>query len=406
MRARLPSNLRTADPQEVTFVELFFDLVFVFAITQLTALTAHDLTPDGVLRSILLGWLIWWAWTQFTWTLNPADTTHPGVRVITLVATGVALVMAASVTRAFAEDALWFAVPYVLVRALGLGLQVGVDRERADANHTVVMAWTVLSMVGLALVLIGAVVDPSLRPWFWLLAIVADVVAAAWAGRGASWDLNPSHLAERHALFVIIAIGESLIVAGTAVATDERTLALASAAAVSIAVASLLWWTYFGWLKEALEHRYAAAPAARLGPLARDAFSLAHFPLIGGIVGFAVAIEEIAAHPDEPAPAVVLASLGIGVTLFVAFSALSYRLLGGRILLSRLLILPVMLGLLVLVGPMEPCWPLAVVAAALLAVVLIEGAGPTEERAGSHRKVSPGPSPAAQTPGTATSRTS
>ena len=165
------------------------------------------------------------------------------------------------------------------------------DRERVDASHTVVIVWTALSTIGLALVLAGAVVDPSLRPWFWLLAIVADVVAAAWAGRGASWDLNPSHLAERHALFVIIAIGESLIVAGTAVANDERTLALASAAVVTIVVASLLWWTYFGWLKEALEHRFAAAPPERLGPLARDAFSLAHFPLIGGIVGFAVAIE-------------------------------------------------------------------------------------------------------------------
>ena len=135
---------------------------------------------------------------------------------------------------------------------------------------------------------------------------------------------------------MIIAIGESLIVAGTAVANDERSLALASAAVVAIVVASLLWWTYFGWLKEALEHRYAAAPPERLGPLARDAFSLAHFPLIAGIVGFAVAIEEIAAHPDEPAPAAVLASLGIGVTLFVACSALSYRLLGGRILGPRL----------------------------------------------------------------------
>ena len=385
MRARLPSNLRTSDPQSVTFVELFFDLVFVFAITQLTALTAHDLTPDGVLRSILLGWLIWWAWTQFTWTLNPADTTHPGVRVVTLMATGVALVMAASVARAFAEDALWFAVPYVLVRALGLALQVGVDRERADASHTVVIAWSALSTIGLALVLIGAVVDPSLRPLFWLLAIVADVIAAAWAGRGASWDLNPSHLAERHALFVIIAIGESLIVAGTAVASDERTVALASAAVVTILVASLLWWTYFGWLKEALEHRYAAAPPERLGPLARDAFSLAHFPLIGGIVGFAVAIEEIAAHPDEPASAAVLASLGIGVSLFVAFSSLSYRLLGGRILVPRLLILPVMLGLIAVVAPMQPVWPLAVVAVALLAIVLIEGAVPADETRPVHQ---------------------
>ena len=136
MRSRLSPSIRTSDPQAVTFVELFFDLVFVFAVTQITALTAHDLTPDGILRSIVLGWLIWWAWTQFTWTLNPADTTHPAVRVVTLGATGVALVMAASVTRAFADDALWFAVPYVVVRVLGLGLQVGVDRERADASHT------------------------------------------------------------------------------------------------------------------------------------------------------------------------------------------------------------------------------------------------------------------------------
>ena len=120
----------------MTFVELFFDLVFVFAVTQLTVLTVHDLTPGGILRSILLGWLIWWAWTQFTWTLNPADTTHPGVRIVTLAASGIALVMAASVTRAFADDALWFAVPYVLVRVLGLGLQVRVERERVGASHT------------------------------------------------------------------------------------------------------------------------------------------------------------------------------------------------------------------------------------------------------------------------------
>ena len=291
MRTRLRTSIRTSDPHAVTFVELFFDLVFVFAVTQITALTAHDLTPGGVLRSILLGWLIWWAWTQFTWTLNPADTTHPAVRVVTLAATGIALVMAASVARAFADDALWFAVPYVFVRVLGLGLQVRVDRERVDASHYVVVAWTSLSTIGLALVLVGAVVDPALRPWLWLLAIVADLVAAAWAGRGATGTSTHRTLAERHGLFVIIAIGESLIVAGTAVANDERSWALASAAVATILVASLLWWTYFGWLKEALEHGYAPPAPERLGPLARDAFSLAHFPLIGGIVGFAVAIE-------------------------------------------------------------------------------------------------------------------
>ena len=373
--------MRADGGQPVAFVELFFDLVFVFAVTQITVLTAHDLTPDGILRSVLLGWLIWWAWTQFTWTLNPADTTHPIVRVTTLAATAVALVMAASVQRAFGDDAFWFAVPYVLVRVLGLGLQILVELERHDNSHAGVIRWVSLSSIGLVLVLIGAVVDPATRPWIWLLAILADLVAAAIAGRNATWDLDAGHLSERHGLFVIIAIGESLIIAGTAVANDERTFALASAAVAGILVAALLWWTYFGWLKEALEEAYAAAPPERNGPLARDAFSLAHFPLIAGIVGFAVAIEEIGAHPDEPASAAVLAALGVGVALFVASSAVSLRLCGGRTLLARLGFLAAMAVGLALVAPMPPVWPLLVVAAALLGIVLVEGDGPQTERA-------------------------
>jgi low temperature requirement protein LtrA len=149
----------------------------------------------------------------------------------------------------------------------------------------------------------------------------------------------------------------------------------------TILVATLLWWSYFGWLKEALEEAYAAAPPERNGPLARDAFSLAHFPLIAGIVGFAVAIEEIGAHPDEPASAAVLASLGIGVSLFVASSALSLRLCGGRLLVARLALLGAMLIGLALVAPLGPVWPLLVVAAALLGIVVVEGAGPQAERA-------------------------
>jgi low temperature requirement protein LtrA len=386
MAGRVRDGIRASGAQSVTFVELFFDLVFVFAVTQLTALTAHDLTPDGILRSILLGWLIWWAWTQFTWTLNPADTTHHLVRIVTLAATAVTLVMAASVSRAFGDEALWFAVPYVIVRALGLGLQVLVELERRDADHAGVIRWATLSVVGLLLVVIGAMVDPMVRPWIWLSAIVADVVAAIVAGRATTWDLDPAHLSERHGLFVIIAIGESLILAGTAVANEERSGALGAAAAAAILVASLLWWTYFGWLKEALEHAYAAAPPERKGPLARDAFSLAHFPLVGGIVGFAVALEEIGLHPEDPAPPAVLAALGVGVALFVASSALSLRLLAGPVLVPRLAILAAMLVALVLVAPMAPVWPLSVVAVALLAIALVEGAGP-QRRSGAAARV-------------------
>src|SRR4029079_12809799 len=127
--------------QAVTFVELFFDLVFVFAVTQVTALTASHLSWSGVARSVLLFWLIWWAWTQFTWTLNPADTDHDFVRVLTLAATGIAFVMATSVTLAFHADVLWFVVPYIMVRLVGLALQVRIDLERDSPADRTVSIW-------------------------------------------------------------------------------------------------------------------------------------------------------------------------------------------------------------------------------------------------------------------------
>jgi low temperature requirement protein LtrA len=375
-------GVRASQPQGVTFVELFFDLVFVFAVTQITSGTAHDLTLAGVLRSILVGWLIWWAWTQFTWTLNPADTTHEWVRVLTLAATAAAFVMAASVPRAFTDEAIWFALPYLAVRLLGLGLQVRVEMEREGADHAAVYRWAGASLVGLALVLVGALVDPGPRTVVWLAAIGADFAAATIAGRAATWDLNPAHLAERHGLFVIIALGESLIVAGAAVSDAELTPGLVTAVGASIVVACLLWWTYFGWLKEALEHRFATADPRRVGPLARDAFSFAHFPLIGGIVGFAVAVEETVVHPDDPMTGPVLAALGVGVALFVASSALSLRILAGPVLVARLAALVVMSVALVVVGvaAAPPVAPLGIVAAALLAIVIVESARPPDRR--------------------------
>ena len=247
-------GLRAPGPQSVTFVELFFDLVFVFAVTQVTVLTAHHLDPGGILRSLLLFWLIWWAWTQFTWTLNPADTTHAGVRLITLAATAFAFIMATRGASRFEEDAVWFAVPYVVVRDSRAGAAAAPRCGGSGRDPRGVGPGPVCRAIGLALVLAGAFADPSLRVALWPLTIVADIVAAEIAGRAQEWDLHAGHLSERHGLFVIIALGESLIVAGTAVAAEERTAALTGVAILAVVVACLLWWTYFGWLKEALEH--------------------------------------------------------------------------------------------------------------------------------------------------------
>ena len=141
---------------------------------------------------------------------------------MTLVATATAFVMATAVPGAFGDDGLWFAIPYVVVRVLGLGLQVRVDSEIDGSDRSGLRRWVALSSVGLALVLVGAVASPDLRPFVWGLAIVADVFAAARAGSRETWELDPAHLAERHGLIVIIALGESVIVAGAGVIGEPR----------------------------------------------------------------------------------------------------------------------------------------------------------------------------------------
>ena len=366
------TRLHAPQAQAVTFVELFFDLVFVFAVTEVTALTAHHLDPAGVARSGVLFWLIWWAWTQFTWTLSPADTQHPRVQALTLVASGVAFIMAASVTGAFGDQALWFAIPYVVIRSIGIGLQVRLDQERAGVGVGLSMAWVSLSLVGLVVVLIGALAPVGARPWIWLGAILVDLAAAGASSRNAVWDLSPAHFSERHGLFVIIALGESLIIAGSAVSDEARTADLVLAAGAALVVACLLWWTYFGWLKEAVEHGFAGVPPEQLGPTARDAYSLAHFPLIGGIIGFAAAVEEIVLHPDEPAAGPVIAALAIGILLFVGSSAFALWRTTGEVLRGRLVIVGVTVAAVALVASAAPVWPLAAVAVGLAAIVATE----------------------------------
>ena len=366
------ARLHAPEPQEVTFVELFFDLVFVFAVTQVTHLTATHLTAGGVGRSVVLFWLIWWAWTQFTWTLNPADTESALVRACTLVATSVAFVMAASVERAYGDDPLWFVVPYVVVRLLGLWLQVRIDLERDERDDRTVRRWALCSVLVLGVVLAATVVDADDRAWVWLLAVAGDLGAATYASRSHHWDINPAHFCERHGLFVIIALGESLIVAGTAVAGEERPAVLVAAAGAGLLVACLLWWTYFGWLKEALERGLSASSPDRLGMMARDAFSLGHFGLVCGIIGFAVALEEIVAHPDEPVSSAI-AALGAGVALFVGSSAFAHWRLHGRVLVPRLVLLVGTLVAVTALSGQRPVWPLLAVAVGLAAVVVVEG---------------------------------
>lgn len=369
------SKVRSEVAQGATFVELFFDLVFVFAVTQLTAFLAHDLTWGGVAKTGLLFWLVWWAWTQFTWTLNLADTEHSLVRIPTLAATAIAFFMAQAVPDAFGDAGLWFAISYVVVRMIGLALQVWVIGS--DQRMSVTL-WSIASQAGLVLVIVGGFAEPDVRVWWWAGAFAADLIAATVAARG-EWVLEPAHFAERHGLIVIIALGESLIAAGVASGEAPRDLGFAVTVGSAVVATCALWWTYFGTLHSRLEGAMEERVGERLGLFARDVFSFWHAPVVAGVIGVAVAFEEAIAHPDEPLSVGASLALTAGIALFTGGLAGAAGRAGvGSAVVPRLLVAVVALA----VTPMVSRTQAWVALLGLAAVVVVMDVYDSQRSAG------------------------
>ncbi len=325
------------EDQNVTFVELFFDLVFVFSVTQLVGLLHEGLNWTVIGQAVLVFWLVWWAWSQFTWALNAADTTHPLVELGTLLATAVAFFMAVALPDAFHGRALWFAVPYILVRLIGLRLHAWVS-STDPSQSAAVRRFNNVSIGGFLAVLAGALTGGTLQVGFWGLAIVLDLVAAAVGGQSQGWNLHPEHFVERHGLFVIIALGETLIVAAGQVTGALWTGELAAVAVLSVALTCALWWSYFPRAKPELERAMEERPDEELAPLARDAFSLIHFAMLAGIIAYAGVLEEALAHPGDPLPLEWRVALALGLFLFVGGMGAAKWRATGRLPRARFLL--------------------------------------------------------------------
>ena len=364
-------SMVSPEDQGATFVELFFDLVFVFAITQVTRYAALHLDVMGLVRAALVFWLIWWGWTQFTWALNAANTDHHHVRVGTLIATGIAFVMAVSVERAFAaepSEALWFALSYVVGRAVGLGLYYRVVSSNTE-YRSAVATFAALSIAGLIAVAVGGFLDPSLRIWVWFGAVALDL-GAAWAASARVWDLHASHFAERHGLIVMIALGESLIVAASALTSDVTPARMVTGSA-AVLLTCLLWWTYFGWVREVLEEKMVSVSNQERTLLGRDTYTFWHFPLVSGIIATAVGFEA-SFHPNDYSSVQIAASLGVGLTLFLASTAGALWRATRCVLLNRLIVLTLALITLALNATGPPNLLLGIGCAGLALIVGIE----------------------------------
>jgi low temperature requirement protein LtrA len=369
-------SISSPEDQKVTSVELFFDLVFVFSVTQVVSLLHDSLDWIAVGQAILVFWLVWWAWTQFTWTLNAADTTHYLVELGTLVATGVAFFMAVALPDAFQGRGLWFAIPYVLVRVIGLILYAWVASEK-PSQRAAVQRFSVVSVGGLVAVLAGGITGGTTQIWFWGFAILLDVIAASIGGETEGWDLHPEHFGERHGLFVIIALGETLIVAASGVTGVSWTGELITVAVLAVTLTGGFWWNYFTQAKPELDHALESSRGVAQSMLARDAFSLVHFPMLCGVIAYAVAVEEALAHPAEPLPLEGRVILAVGFTLFVGGMAVALWRATHRLLLPRLVLTVGTAILIVVVVGVTPLFTLAI---ALAGIVVINA---LEQRVGS-----------------------
>ena len=367
---RPPLSIVSPDDQKVTFVELFFDLVFVYGVTQVASLVhGHfDLKTAG--SALLVFWLVWWAWTQFTWALNAANTDHHRVQVVTLLATAIAFLMGVGIPGALGAAALWFAVPYVAVRVVGLLLYYWVAWSDPKQRQAV-RIFGLLSLSGLAAVLAGAVAGGTLQYWFWGLAIALDLLAAGIGGQREGWNLHPEHFVERHGLIVIIALGETLIVAAAGLAGAPKTAAAIATAVLAVAVTCGLWWTYFRRVRSAFEHALASCGGPTRSSMARDVFSILHFPMLCGVVTMAAATEEALAHPDKALTTGGRLFLAAGAVLFVCGTAAASWRATGQVRPWRWVLAPVTAVAVGLLAA-APWTAMALLLAMLLAVSMLE----------------------------------
>ena len=317
-------SLTSPHDQPATFVELFFDLVFVFAITQVVSLVVHDLTWQGVFRGALVMALLWWGWGIWTWTCNAVDLEPRVIRTAVLASMLGVVIMAHAVPFSFEDDrGIWLAAGYLYVRLVGtIVFYVGVRHDPEQRSSF--FSYAPFAMLAPIVVVIGAFTGDA-QQWVWLAGFAVELLAAAKAGR-ADWKVDAGHFAERHGLIMIIALGEAIIAVGASVTDQEPSAELAFLLGLGLAGACAMWWAYFDRLQHAWETALRDADVHETGHIARDVYSLLHYPMITGVVFYAVALEEAFHHPTDPLAEPVRYLLAASLALYLLSMAVAvYR---------------------------------------------------------------------------------
>jgi low temperature requirement protein LtrA len=344
---------------QITPLELFFDLVFVFALTQVTSLLVDDPTWGGVLRGMLVLAALWWAWSVYAWLTSAMDVDEGGVRLVMLAAMGTMFGVALAVPGAFGDDAVLFGAAYLLVRLLHLVLSAIVGRDDPD-RRSALLRFAPTATVGPLLLVFAGFLEGDARIAVWLVALAIDYLGPVAIGVGGGWRVASEHFAERHGLIIIIALGESLIAIGVGAGLELDPGVLAGAA-LGIVVVSALWWLYFDVAAIFARRRLIEARGLELHRLALYSYSYLHLPMIAGVVLFALGLETTLHHVDEALDTVPAVALCGGAALYLVAEIAFLFLSMGRIFRRRTVGAVVLFALI----------PAAVVIPALAALALV-----------------------------------
>jgi low temperature requirement protein LtrA len=306
--------------QPTTTIELFFDLVYVFAVTQLSHLILEDLSVAGVARAAFLLLIVWWAWIYTTWMVNWFDPGSPAVRAVLTGVMLASLLMAAALPGAFGGDGVLFAISYVALQ-VGRNVAAASLLERDQPLRDVFERLVVWSAASGALWLAGAALHGDQRLLVWIPAVVLDLCAPVvgyWLpGRGRAattdWDIEGAHFTDRCQGFIIIALGESIVVTGATAAAAGLDATVVLCLGVAFLETAALWWLYFGVIAE--RSREVMRSCEDPGRLARDAYTYLHVPIIAGVIAVAVGDDLLIADPGRPLH-------GVGVTMVLGGPAL------------------------------------------------------------------------------------
>ena len=364
-------NERQITPgQQVTTLELFFDVVFVFAITQVTGFLADHPTWDGLLRGLMMLGALWWAWASYAWLTNTLNPEEGAVRLAVFGAMAAMLIVSLAVPNAFGTDGVTFGVAYFVVRALHLLLYAIAGRGDRDLLGAVLRIVPTATL-GPALLVIAGFFGGTAQLALWGAALAIDYLGVL-VGHMRGWRVSPEHFVERHGLVMIIALGESIVAIGVGAAGLPLDAGLIAAALLGIAVAAALWWSYFDWAAFVSQARLAEATGPERAALARDLYSYLHLPMVAGIVLFALGLKTTLAHLGDPLGTIPALGLCGGVALYlIAHVALRLRI-GGGLGHGRPIATILLLGLLPLAMAVPALAALGMVVAVCAALIAYE----------------------------------